>query len=207
MSTAGSLAPGSLPSTQSHLMIVCWMNQILEIRGPPRSLPSPTHAPIICPPYKAVTSIEGDYASRKVWYKWSSQQTDVCFFGSSLRSPSFHVLCLLRILQQKLNFADKFPRAFPKTCSFWEKMSLLTSQPQESMRYSSQYRGLGSALGLVEAPLHLAGRGAAAGTTGGSLSIQAMLQGGARAGFPFHTEAMSPALWMKSRLLSMSLQA
>lgn len=88
--------------------------------------------------------------------------------SSSSRSSSFRILCLLRILQQKLNFADKLPRAFLKIYSFCEKMSLLTFLPPKSMRCSSRCRVCGPELGLAGAVLHQAGLRAAASAIGGS---------------------------------------
>ena len=92
------------------------------------------------------------------WCVLISRQTDAAALASSSHAPSFHTLCLLKILQQKLNFADKLPRAFLKTYSFWEKMSLLTFLPQKSGRYSLWCRDV-SLVGLVEALLHGAGWG------------------------------------------------
>ena len=56
------------------------------------------------------------------------------------------------ILQQKLNSEDKFPRAFLKTHSFSEKMSLLTSLPERNTRYSSWCRECGLESRLQRAP-------------------------------------------------------
>ena len=93
------------------------------------------------------------------------------------------------ILQQKLNSVDKFPRAFLKTHSFYEKMSLLTSLPEAALGVG----GVGWSQGCKGYPPPSTRQGAASNTTAGSPFqpplLQAVPHSGVRVGFPAHSWA------------------
>lgn len=164
MPTAGSPAPGLVSSSQSRLIIICCMNQ--GWRSEDFADPSVFFS---CSPYCPTSG--GCYkhpVRSRVSKIWSTFSANRCQLLSSFSSSSFRILCLLRILQQKLNFADKLPRAFLKIYSFCEKMSLSTFLPPKSMRCSSRCRVCGPELGLAGAVLHQAGLRAAASAIGGS---------------------------------------
>lgn len=135
----------------------------------------------------------------KALVKSSSQQTDGGAFGFSSCAPLLPYFCLLRSLQQKFSSADKLPRAFPKTSSFCEKMSWLTSLPWKNTRYSSWCKGCGPESGLQRPPTPSAGQGAAASTTGGSSSQLPPRPGHATQWG--ESGLTSPPRWVKSVLI------
>lgn len=193
-SIAGSPAPGWMPGSQSPLIILCRIRDQTTSLTPSRFYPCP-HG---LPPHKAVASIAWDHAPKSPGEVKFPADRWRCFRFLLLRAPP-SLFLPTQEPSTEIQLCRQTPQGLPKTSSFCEKMSWLTSLPWKNTRYSSWCKGCGPESGLQRPPTPSAGQRAAASTTGGSSSQLPPRPGHATQWG--ESGLTSPPRWVKSVLI------